>query len=1061
MRHASVLVSPRTLLFLALLAVASCSSDDGGSTGGGTGPGTGNPPTELLLNEVSNGFGQLLPHRVLRPGTADVVAIRSLADIRENVFRGNPILPTVTFPTAAITPDGTAGNHYLYASFSEAIDPLDVLTGTGNGLEGAITVTAIDSVTGATFEVPGRAFVGGQTVILESGQTTLQTWVTFDSGTGALVPNPAVPEAVGFPGVGSSLLNGETLVSSSTVVFVADDDADLATFDPFPGGVTIRFRASTALVAASGVPLREPLLASVTVGSDLQTPELQSTPPPVNAPLITPGNGDVDVPPDTHVRMEFTESVQPYSLGQIQGQGLPLPSSAVSLTAGPASGPITFPFTVRPVGPFDLTVYDLIPSFAFPGRGDEPLNCGGYSAVSVALAAGQVEDLSNRPDPASGGQSSGPNVNTRSVNTFFEIGEGVGIVNAPVAPDSIYVGRRGTIPGLSVLDLNGFGQSTGNPVSSTPYPLEGESRFPYDPNYLQNPTVRPLLTPGTCTIDGGSAGVFTLTLDSNLSSILAGAPTLSDVSDVHLAHALDAVFRNAPPPFGCASGGGNVCHLAGIKILSITTDPAAPSTIQPEVGALAGQFSPGYENLISWAPHPNPPRLTFPPLCLAPFLASSEPTSVDVLADGTGSNLLVPGNPFPDPVAETPPTGLLTLEQNQFFVGPSFGQTTSQLCRPFQIGQQLGHFLYVIDRPRSEVVVLNSNTMHVIGRIAVMDPVSMAVGPNLDLLAVTDQLADAVTLIDINPASAQFHEVIREVQVGNSPRGLAFEPTNEDLLVCNELGNSLSIISLGNLAVRKTVNLALDGPFELAVTPRMTAFSFQRDVYFSYLLDRAGACAVFESGPGGVNGWGFDTVIGTLPFQFQAPKAIQIDPLNLDASVYIAHEGPIDLSTGAPGSLGDGALSRLHLSSAQTGSVVLGQSSTPGLRDLVFEVAQSLGQGTGALSGIPVDLAFDNQRNLGGTRGPSSTFSAGVPIPGNHKATVRVETQIGSVPRNTSTPSFLFVAIPESLAPGGGVIDVLHLDVPGSPLFDTNPYADGVQSIPAPGVAVLSDYFRQ
>src|SRR5262245_21126075 len=30
------------------------------------------------------------------------------------------------------------------------------------------------------------------------------------------------------------------------------------------------------------------------------------------------------------------------------------------------------------------------------------------------------------------------------------------IVNAPVAPEAIYVGRRGNGPGLSVIDLNGF-----------------------------------------------------------------------------------------------------------------------------------------------------------------------------------------------------------------------------------------------------------------------------------------------------------------------------------------------------------------------------------------------------------------------------------------------------------------------------------------------------------------------------------------------------------------------------------------------------------------------------
>lgn len=1019
----------------------------------------GGSPTELSLNEASHGFGLLLPHTVLSPGSTEIVSIRSIADISANVFRGNPILPTASLPDEAIVANGTPGNHYLFANFTTALDPLTVLSAAsgGNGLEGAVTMTTIDSTNSVISDVPGRAFVGGATLVLEGGQEVLQTWATFNPTTGMLEPNPAIPEAQGFPGVGSEVANVEALVSPNTILFVADDDADLATLDTFPSGVTIRFRASTALVAASGEALQEQVLAVTTVGQDLQTPEISLTPPPAEMPMITPGNGDVDVQPDTTVRMEFTESVQPYSLGELEGQGPALLSSAVSLVFGPATSPVFVPVNVRPVSPFDLSVYEVVPGFAFPGSG--PSSSGdSFSTVDVELIAGQVEDLSSRPS-GTGGQTNVPNFNTRGANTFFETAEGVGIVNTPVAPDVIFVGRSGANAGLSVVDLNGFGQSTGNPVSSMPFPLEGESRFPYDLNVTLNPGIRPILSVGTSTVDGGSAGVFTLTLDSHLNSLVAAAPSLSSAGDMHFAHALDGVFRNAPPPFGCAAGGGNVCALDGLKVITIAPDQAAPNTIQPGTETAFGQFNPGYENLISWAPHPNPPGLSFPPVCVSPFLAGREPTSVDVRAL---NNLLAPGTPFPLISAGLPPTGLLTLEQNQFFVGPSFGQTDPLLCQAYQVGQQLGHFLYVIDRPRSEVVVFNSNSMRVIDRIPVPDPVSMAVAPNIDLLAVANQLADTVSIIDINPASARFHEVIDEIVVGDSPRGLAFEPTNEDLLVCNELDSSLSIIALTNLLVRRTVDTTLGRPFELAVTPRMTSFAFERNVYFSYLLDRNGACAVFESGPNGVNGWGFDDVIGTLPYQFQAPRAIQIDPRRLRASVYIAHEGPIDLSSGSPGSLGEGALSRLRLEDADTGEIPLSQSpgTGPNFRDLVFTVASSLGQGNGGLSGIPVDLAFDNQRNLGGLGGPSSAFSAGVPLPGNNKSTVRIDTPFGDVARNTSEASFLFAAVPEPVG-SAGVIDVFAINSLATPPFDVNPYLDGVQSIPAPGAAVLCDYFRQ
>ena len=42
-----------------------------------------------------------------------------------------------------------------------------------------------------------------------------------------------------------------------------------------------------------------------------------------------------------------------------------------------------------------------------------------------------------------------------------------------------------------------------------------------------------------------------------------------------------------------------------------------------------------------------------------------------------------------------------------------------------------------------------------------------------------------------------------------------------------------------------------------------------------------------------------------------------------------------------------------------------------------------------------------------------------------------------------------------------GVIDVLDVGATGTLRFDTNPYVPGVQSIPAPQVSVLSNFWRQ
>ncbi|MEM8713458.1 MAG: hypothetical protein AAGG01_21140, partial [Planctomycetota bacterium] len=89
--HLRNCVSVASLIVVPLLAT-SCGGFDSSKN---SAPGTAGSGAELSLNEVSNGFGQLLPHTVFRPGTNELVPIRTAADITANVMRGNPIQPTV------------------------------------------------------------------------------------------------------------------------------------------------------------------------------------------------------------------------------------------------------------------------------------------------------------------------------------------------------------------------------------------------------------------------------------------------------------------------------------------------------------------------------------------------------------------------------------------------------------------------------------------------------------------------------------------------------------------------------------------------------------------------------------------------------------------------------------------------------------------------------------------------------------------------------------------------------------------------------------------------------
>ena len=52
--------------------------------------------------------------------------------------------------------------------------------------------------------------------------------------------------------------------------------------------------------------------------------------------------------------------------------------------------------------------------------------------------------------------------------------------------------------------------------------------------------------------------------------------------------------------------------------------------------------------------------------------------------------------------------------------------------------QQVGHFLYVLDRSNRQIVIVNSNRFTILDTIRLSDPVSMTISPNMTRLAVTN-----------------------------------------------------------------------------------------------------------------------------------------------------------------------------------------------------------------------------------------------------------------------------------------------------------------------------------
>lgn len=1005
-----------------------------------SGTSSSNKPLDLI--EGSNGFGRFLPHEVLAldaagQPTAERVAIRTIDALLANVSEGNPVLSVTQWPSAAVLPTGEAGNHYLVLEFDRPLDTSTALaTGPGDtgSLGAAVEVYALDASGLIAEPVLGRAFVGGSTpvgpAVGDPPARPLVPWVALDeSGTPrALDVDGALP-GLGFPGTESASFPGTQLLSSASLVFVVDADLDLTTHETFPFGRQIVVRAGADLRSALGKPLLHQVLGSSTVGPDLVPPEVRLTAPPGGVPDTTPAFGALDADPSGAIVLRFSEPVQPLSVGALAGGGLPALSSSVHLTFGPPDFATEVPFTARPVSPFDLSSWELAPGFAFPGSGPASVPCGTFDTVSIDVSPGQVSDLAEALPPASLG-----NLNTLPAASLFTTGAGPGLVNAPVAPDAIYCGRMGGTPSLSVIDLNGFGQSTGDPTFDSTYATfpAGNSNFPNNPNLkFQGSLLSPALFPGTCTVDGGSRGVFSLTRDSSLDTRLLRAPLIQSIEDVMIGQPLDLVYNNGKDASGCAAGGGNVCAIDGLQLI--------------EGG-----------NALQFAPHPNPPPLAFPPLCVQPFIGGKEPTSVA----SAGANLLQPGDPFGDPDSGIPPSGLLSTGGNTGFIGPGVDGTPLNACAGYALRQQVGHFLYVIDRGRRELVVLNSNRMSVLERIPLPDPTDLAMSPNLDLLAVSNQKANAVSFIDIDPTSSSFHQVVKTLEVEAGPRGIAWDPGNEGIIVCCEKDGSAVVISPAGLNIHKVLRNALSEPFDVCITQRQIGFGTNRNVWFGWILNRNGDLALYESGPDGINGWGFDDVIGIAEANFAFPQRIAVDIRDMRGAVWIAHQnqlGPDSAPTGVKG----GALSNVVIESNINGVLVLGAFfNNPSFRQMSLKLQGSFGGDM--LTGVPLDIATDDMLNVTQLPNLQSPLAAGAVKQSNGKSLVRgqvINNLATGIVLRAKTPEYLFLAVPNSNQ-GAGVVDVIRL---GSSLtrFDTDAHEPGIQSIPAGDVRVLADYWRQ
>ena len=1017
----------------------------------------------MTIVEVQNGFGRLLPYVVAVPDpitglpTAQLREIGSIDDLLENKpTPSNPILPPAVWPTTAVNPANRLGNHFVAVKFSRSIEIESVLDPTAsglanNGLTGAVSVVAYDQATGLSEPVKGRGFINGYTYVGVS--TTLEQWVAAGDNPGSNVPlvvernGGEVVPGVGFPGtddpvngvVDGSFINASALISPNTFVFVVDEDDDLATYETLPAGRVLRVVINGADIdcddvgavvagvrSLDGRVLEQGGVAVSQVGADLTPPRplLDG----VGGDAVTcPENLSSDLPCDVEIRFIYDEACQPNSIGPLPAKVPPSLSSEFTVEflppvapgQPPAGSTVTLPYTVLPVSPYNFTEFIVRPVVNFPGS--DPF--GAQAEVTVTYFHNAAVDMFQNQGSSS----------LDSTQIDFSIGADCpGLVNVPIAPGAVVVASNGggTTGGIRVIDLDGFGQGTGDPThdfqnpfynvsfNSAGEPVAGDiSKFPFNPN-LGVPGIFPPLSSDTTSIAGGSKGVFTLATDSTLRNQLVTSDQVGTIGDMLLGHPLDLAFNN----FECLSGGVNLCANAAFQSHPLN----------------GGATRAG--NSISHAPHPNPPRIRLAPSCFAPLIQTEEPTF-----PGTppATNLLVPGDAF-GTIGGFGPSGLLS--EASFYAGFFGPAPTANTCPAFTLRQQIGHFLYVLDTSGERVVVLNSNRMTVLDEIPVSDPRDLAIAPDLNLLAVSNRGTNTVTFIDTDPRSQTFHKIIKTTilvdtlnnRQGLGPTEIVWQPDGEDILVLCEDSNSMAILTGSGLAVRKVIP-GVNQPRLLAVTNRDNGIGFQTGLYYAYVISQTGEMTIFESGPDGNQGIGFDDFIGKPSLQgqtgFPSAAAMCMNPGSYQNGVFIGYR----LN-------GQGIVSELWLDNAPVGALPIvfppGVVVDPNFRSKEWKIkANYTGVNSGPALSQVIDLAVDDLNNLGGQThgllnyGTGSVFHSGKsmhrPVPG------------GQIP--ASYPRFLLAAN------SNGTVHVFNLSTG----------ENFVSPIKVPGAAVLCHYWRQ
>ena len=434
-------------------------------------------------------------------------------------------------------------------------------------------------------------------------------------------------------------------------------------------------------------------------------------------------------------------------------------------------------------------------------------------------------------------------------------------------------------------------------------------------------------------VNEGSSGYETLVKTglvggdpSSATEVLSTGARLGHVTDIEVGDFLDTVYFDPDNPWTLGGHTTYNAPLQGPLDNNTIADPPTPNPppLRYSVGLpytsvqfdqldlnkrptlIEGNEVFPSDSLFSYVSGPfisGPPLPVNGLIFLNPVMNEGNPTLADQ------PHLPNPGflNPFVGPsvvgvpayvqTGPPPKTGTgagALLAQINLLQGPGFASPFGVVNPYYQSRQQIGNFLFVADNSGNKVHALNSNTLEILESVALPDPYGLGLTPDLRRLFVSNEADASVSIVDADPNSPAFMTELKRVRVGAGPRAVACDPDREDVFVLNYAANTISILDQATGNVRKTLTSGvIDRPYDMAVGMRelQGGPAFESGTHHGYVSNFGGNdVLVYESGPDGLAGIGFDDLIAAVTsdpptpsgqrfLTMRHPRGITYDPV--------------------------------------------------------------------------------------------------------------------------------------------------------------------------------------